>query len=140
MSRRMDPHAPPGHDGAATAPHRRRAAAEALYSTGHWLLGRERLADAADVFRLMLQLVPEDERGWLGLASAHERLRQPDIALELLRAACEATPPALRCRQARCRLLHRAGAWRSLERERSELEHLLRRHHPTTLAEDATVP
>lgn len=58
-------------------------AAEALYATGHWLLGQERFKDAADVFRTMAKAQPEDERSWLGLGQAHERASQRLIAKEM---------------------------------------------------------
>jgi predicted Zn-dependent protease len=58
-------------------------AVEALYATGHWLLGQERFADAADVFRAMAAATPEDERGWLGLGQAHEGAKQRVIAKEM---------------------------------------------------------
>ena len=58
-------------------------ALEALYATGHWLLGQERFKDAADVFRAMAKAEPEDERGWLGLGQAHEGAKQTIIAREM---------------------------------------------------------
>lgn len=58
-------------------------AIEALYATGHWLLGQERFKDAADVFRAMANAQPEDERGWLGLGQAHEGAKQRVIAKEM---------------------------------------------------------
>ena len=58
-------------------------AIDALYATGHWLLGQERFKDAADVFRAMAKAKPEDERGWLGLGQAHEGARQIVIAKEM---------------------------------------------------------
>ena len=58
-------------------------ALEALYATGHWLLGQERFKDAADVFRAMATAEPEDERGWLGLGQAHEGAKQRLIAKEM---------------------------------------------------------
>ncbi len=58
-------------------------AIEALYATGHWLLGEERFKDAAEVFRAMATVKPEDERSWLGLGQAHEGAMQPVIAKEM---------------------------------------------------------
>jgi predicted Zn-dependent protease len=58
-------------------------AIEALYATGHWLLGQDRFKDAADVFRAMANASPEDERGWLGLGQAHEGAGQRIIAREM---------------------------------------------------------
>ena len=58
-------------------------AVDALYATGHWLLGQDRFKDAADVFRAMAAAKPEDERGWLGLGQAHEGANQKLIAKEM---------------------------------------------------------
>lgn len=58
-------------------------AVDALYAAGHWLHERERHADAADCFRAMLLLAPNDARGWLGLARSHELAGHDDIAGEL---------------------------------------------------------
>ena len=58
-------------------------AIEALYTTGHWLLGQCRFKDAADVFRAMATAQPEDERAWLGLGQAHEGANQKLIAREI---------------------------------------------------------
>jgi len=58
-------------------------AVEALYATAHWLLGQARYKDAAEVFRAMCKVEPEDERGWLGLGQAHESAGQRVIAKEM---------------------------------------------------------
>lgn len=58
-------------------------ALEALYATAHWLLAERRFKDAADVFRTMATVAPEDERGWLGLGQAHEGASQQIIAKEM---------------------------------------------------------
>jgi tetratricopeptide (TPR) repeat protein len=95
------------------------AAVEAIYATAHWLLGRERPADAAKVFRLLLRMAPRDERGWLGLGECHERIAQPHIALELYGAgsviAGGERSVSVRCLLARARLLAHRG--RSAEAE-----------------------
>lgn len=81
---------------------------EALYATGHWLIGQGRHRDALPVFRTMLLVDARDERGWLALATCHEALEEPAKAIELCRlasAACEGK--GLRCTIARARL-HRA--------------------------------
>jgi len=80
-------------------------AVEALYATGHALLCGDRHAEAAGVFRIMLQVVPEDERSWLALGECHERAGHRDVALELYGAATCATH-APRCALARFRLLY----------------------------------
>lgn len=86
---------------------------EAIYAAGHWLLSRERIADAAEVFRVMLRAAPRDERAWLGLGECHERISQPLIALELYGAgsvvAGQATARSVRCFLARARLLSKVG-------------------------------
>jgi len=58
-------------------------AIEALYATGHWLLGQSRFKDAADVFRAMAKAEPGDERCWLGLGKAHEAAGHGVIAKEM---------------------------------------------------------
>ncbi len=82
---------------------------EAVYATAHWLLARERAADAARVFRVMLGIAPRDERGWLGLGECHERIGQQRIAAELYGAGSVAAggvhPVSVRCLVARARAL-----------------------------------
>jgi len=86
---------------------------EAIYAAGHWLLSHERVADAAEVFRVMLKAAPRDERAWLGLGECHERVSQPLIALELYGAgtvvAVTAGVPSVRCFLARARVLSKVG-------------------------------
>ncbi len=82
---------------------------EAIYAAGHLLHARERWADAAAVFRLMLRASPGDERGWLALGDCHHKAGQPLIALELYGAGTVAAAPAARCRLARVRLLRELG-------------------------------
>ncbi|MDP8998776.1 MAG: tetratricopeptide repeat protein [Myxococcota bacterium] len=86
---------------------------EAIYATAHWLLTRERFADAAKVFRVMLQIAPRDERAWLGLGECHERVEQPRIAAELYGAgsviAGGAQNLSVRCLIARARMMSRLG-------------------------------
>src|SRR5580658_4201410 len=86
---------------------------EAIYAAGHWLLSRERVADAAEVFRVMLKAAPRDERAWLGLGECHERISQPLIALELYGAgtvvAVTAGARSVRCFLARARILSKVG-------------------------------
>lgn len=81
------------------------AAIEALYALGHSLLGQERFRDSSAVFRLMLQVAPEDERSWLGLGACHEGAGQNLIALELYGAGGGAID-SVRCHLARFRILH----------------------------------
>jgi hypothetical protein len=86
---------------------------EAIYATAHWLLSRERIAEAAKVFRVMLRVAPHDERGWLGLGECHERVDQPRIAAELYGAgsvvAATQRSISVRCLLARARALRRIG-------------------------------
>ena len=82
---------------------------EAVYAAAYDLLQRERYADAAGVFRLMLRIARADDRGWLGLSECHERAGQSYLALEIitmgvLAGRLEARPSA-RCALARARLL-----------------------------------
>jgi hypothetical protein len=91
----------------------RPATIEAIYATAHWLLGRDRPADAAKVFRVMLRLAPRDERGWLGLGQCHERIDQNLIAAELYGAgsviAGGARSLSVRCLVARARTMAQLG-------------------------------
>jgi hypothetical protein len=86
---------------------------EAIYAAGHWLLSRDRVAEAAEVFRVMLKAAPRDERAWLGLGECHERISQPLIALELYGAgtivAVTAGAQSVRCFLARARILSKVG-------------------------------
>lgn len=84
------------------------AAVEALYATGHWLHARERFTDAMSVFRALLLVSPEDERGWLGLGACHEALEQEGVALELYET-CATAMRAARCEIARARILRKRG-------------------------------
>ena len=65
------------------SPDERARALEGIYATAHWLLGRERFKDAADVFRAMVTAAPEDERGWVGLGMCHEGADQLRVAKEI---------------------------------------------------------
>jgi len=87
-------------------------AIEALYATGHWLYSKERFNHAQSVFRALIHIAPEDERGWLALGACHEALDQFDIALELYVAAGSVVPTAPRCELARARILRRRGLTR----------------------------
>lgn len=91
------PHAVPG------------AVIDALYSLGHHLLEGDRTSDAADVFRVLLLLSPEDERGWLALAECHDRANQQCIALELYSAGSVVAAPSARCQLGRARVLRALG-------------------------------
>ena len=81
-------------------------AVEILYTTGFELHAQERYRDAAQVFQIMLQAAPTDERGWMALADCHEKLGQRYIALELFSAGTIAAEPAPRCMLSRFRILY----------------------------------
>jgi len=81
-------------------------AVEILYATGFRLHAQERYRDAAQVFHVMLQAAPADERGWLALADCHEKLGQRSVALELFSVGTVAAEPAPRCMLSRFRLLY----------------------------------
>ena len=87
----------------------RARALEALYATGHWLLSRERVHDAASVFRGMAVLAPDDERPWLALGACHEALKQEELALTMYSTGQLLTRPAVRSRLARARTLSLLG-------------------------------
>src|SRR5258708_11491631 len=81
-------------------------AVEILYTTGFQLHAQARYCDADQVFRIMLQAAPTDERGWMALADCHEKLGQRYIALELFSAGTIAAEPAPRCMLSRFRILY----------------------------------
>ena len=84
-------------------------ACSTLYSAGHYLLERERIEDAAVLFRTMLLADAEDERGWLALGSCHERLEQDAMAEELYSAGVQIARSKVRCLVAVSRLFTRLG-------------------------------
>jgi tetratricopeptide (TPR) repeat protein len=88
---------------------RARPAVEALYATAYWLHESGRYGDAACVFRSMLTVEPEDERGWLGLGACHEALGQEAIALEIYAAAAAVLEAPVRSQLARARLMRSRG-------------------------------
>jgi predicted O-linked N-acetylglucosamine transferase (SPINDLY family) len=55
-----------------------------LCSTGDALLRQARLIDADALFRTVIEKAPGDPRGYLGLASARDRIGDMDTAIELL--------------------------------------------------------
>ncbi len=86
-----------------------RRAAEALYTTAHWLLRRGRVREAAAVSRALVRVAAADERGWLALGACHEQIDQPDLALEMYGVGRALASPAPRCETARARLLRALG-------------------------------
>jgi len=85
-------------------------AIEAIYAIGHALLEQQRALEAVSVFRVMLRLVPTDERAWLGLASCHEEMDDLTIAAELYGAGyAAAQPPSTSCLSALARLMRVVG-------------------------------
>jgi hypothetical protein len=98
-----------GHRASSVRP----ATVEAIYAVAHWLLARDRAADAVKVFRVMLRAAPRDERGWLGLGECHERIDQFRVAAELYGAgsviAGGSRGVSVRCLVARARALSAVG-------------------------------
>lgn len=82
---------------------------EALYAASHWLHSHQRWADAATVLRVMVQLAPTDERGWLLLGDCHQNAGHSQVALELWGMGSVAAEPAPRCHLARFRALRALG-------------------------------
>jgi tetratricopeptide (TPR) repeat protein len=85
------------------------SAVEAFYAAGHWLYTQGRFDDAVTVFRAVIRLAPEDERGWLALGACNEALDRHDVALELYDEARRVSSAAPRCGLARARILHARG-------------------------------
>ena len=92
----------------------RHDACNALYAAGHHMLERDRVDDAAVLFRTMLLADAEDERGWLALGACHERLEQAAMAEELYSAGAQIARTRVRCLLAVSRL------FRKLDDERAE--------------------
>jgi tetratricopeptide (TPR) repeat protein len=80
-----------------------------LYATGYSLFAEQRLSHARSVFRGMVHLAPEDERGWLALGACYEANHAPDLALRLYEAAGRVARGAPRCEVARARILRARG-------------------------------
>lgn len=91
------------------SPHDRARAIEGVYATAHWLFSQERYKDAADVFRAMVTMAPEDERGWVGLGMSHEGAEQFRIAKEIYAAGTALATSPVRCAIALVRVLKRLG-------------------------------
>ena len=87
----------------------RHHACDALYAAGHHMLERDRIDDAAVLFRTMLLADAEDERGWLALGTCHERLEQDAMAEELYSAGAQIARSRVRCLVAVARLFRRVG-------------------------------
>jgi hypothetical protein len=100
-----------GGGGGPLTREQRRNAIEAIYATGHWLLGEGRPKDAARVLHAMALLAPADERCWLALGACHQAMGQPLVALEMYGIGRVLAKPSVRCEVARVRVL------RVLERE-----------------------
>ena len=103
------------------------AGIEGIYATGVRLLEQQREEEAANVFRTMLRMAPQDERAWLGLGECHFRMGQLEIALELYSMGAAEAEPTTRCRAARARALRALGrheeadaAYNALGPERGE--------------------
>jgi Tfp pilus assembly protein PilF len=85
-------------------------AIDAIYAIGHALLEQQRAHEAVKIFRVMLRLVPSDERSWLGLASCHEDMDEVAVAAELYGAGYAVSqPPSARCLSALARLARTSG-------------------------------
>src|SRR4051794_22684158 len=84
-------------------------ACNALYSAGHYLLERDRVEDAATLFRTMLLADSEDERGWLALGTCHELLEQDAMAEQIYCAGAQIARTKVRIFVALGRLFERIG-------------------------------
>lgn len=82
---------------------------EALYRTAHHLLTTGDPRRSASLFRTMITVAPEDERGWLGLGVCHEHVDQDELAAEIYKSASIVLKTAARCELACSRVLHRLG-------------------------------
>jgi tetratricopeptide (TPR) repeat protein len=107
-------------------------AIEALYATGHWLYTQERVADAQNVFRALIHVAPNDERGWLALGACHELHGEQDIAFELYDMASSVVE-APRCGIARARILRARGLEREARQALDEVARLAASLHDDEL-------
>ncbi|HYQ42901.1 MAG TPA: hypothetical protein VER11_13065 [Polyangiaceae bacterium] len=98
--------------------------AELVYCKGFELHADGRYADAAAVFRVMLQIAPTDERGWLALGDCHEKIGQKRVAFEIYGAGGVAAQPAPRCLIARFRILYDTGRFAEADAAFSDVEQL----------------
>jgi hypothetical protein len=93
----------------------RHDACNALYAAGHHCLERDRIDDAAALFRTMLLADAEDDRGWLALGACHELLAQESMAEELYSAGAQIARNKVRLLVAIYRLFTRNGDDRANE-------------------------
>ncbi|MCC6213324.1 MAG: hypothetical protein IT376_00510 [Polyangiaceae bacterium] len=112
------PHASAGGASAAPSAH----TVELLYAVAYDLHSHEQWEGAARFFRALVLGVPNDERGWLGLADCHRRLGQEELAAELLGAGMIAAHPSARCAFARHGVLVALGADEAAEALEQALE------------------
>ena len=84
---------------------------ELVYCRGFALHADGRYAEAAEAFRVMLQIAPTDERGWLALGDCHEKVGQERVALEIYGAGTVAAQPAPRCLISQFRILYDLGCF-----------------------------
>lgn len=84
-------------------------ACDALYAAGFYLLERDRVDDAATLFRTMLLADAEDERAWLALGTCHERLEQDAMAEDIYSAGAQIARSRVRCLVAISRLFTKLG-------------------------------
>jgi tetratricopeptide (TPR) repeat protein len=99
---------------------------EALYATGRWLHAQRRIADAIVVYRALIHVAPQDERGWLALGACHEAREQNDVALALYTAASARANPAPRCELARARAFRARGMLRDASAALTEADRIAR--------------
>lgn len=83
-------------------------ATEVVYAAAYQCLAAQRYEDATRLFSMLVQAVPMDERGWVGLGTCHARLDSAELALHLFGAGIVATACPVRC------LLGRVRCWRAL--------------------------
>lgn len=78
---------------------------ETLYALGRWLMDQSRSEDAAHVFRTMILMMPQDERGWLGLGNTHEHANDIEVACAIYSLGEKTVASSYRCPLAKARLL-----------------------------------
>jgi tetratricopeptide (TPR) repeat protein len=98
--------------------------AEQCYAGAYQALENGDPANAQGLFLLMALLVPRDERPWIGLAVARERLGDWLRAAGLYQMGSALAPASAWCHFGRGRALKRMGRFRQAERSFDHAEEL----------------
>jgi tetratricopeptide (TPR) repeat protein len=98
--------------------------AERCYASAHQALATGDALNAERLFALMAILLPQDERPWIGLASARERRADWRAAAGLYQVGSALAPRSAWCQLGRARALRRLGRNGEAERSLDQAEEL----------------